>query len=177
MITNNKLIFNKNDLFNILLQNKFKKIKKDYIAYTYIDNEIKNKKDYNLLKALITTFDKSENDIAFINKKTLYKIYDITYNFKHIISIISSRQIFKKIYNDKDILYDKKVYLLDDNISRKYLDTILNIYYGIDIKNCCILFQLSNKQFCLSKSFSNFTYRKNEKGKMCLFINNEYWEY
>lgn len=167
-----KYLKNDKDIFDAIIKNKFHKTCEIY-EYVYKDNNYTSKNIYGLLEALIYSADK----VIFDNKKTNYKIFDISKNFSKIESIIKDRSIYKIISYSDEIIEDKNVYYINKKLSKNSLYKIFDIYSGIVKKNCYVIFIINDKRFCLSKSFYNFNYRKNDKGVMCLDINHECWEY
>lgn len=178
-----KIIRTPEDLFNILLHFKFKKNPiKPNEKYTFVDKDFDTDKNFDIIKSLLVLLSNMENDITFVNKLTTYKIFNITNNYDHFRSMLIGKENICKVINDPYIsiysIYNNMVYFIDDDkLSRHFLDIILNIYTGINYRNCCIIFTINHKKYCLSKSLNDIYYRKNSKGKLCLCINNECWEY
>ena len=162
------------DLFSTMIQCLYNKNKKKMFYKVNDENNlISNSIAYPAFKLINNTI----NSVNFVND--IYTIHEITGSYEHEYNILKYKSIFHILNKFKlDSIYDKHVYEISNKINiNTYLKDIFNIYKGIINKNCYIIFTFNNRKFCLSKSFFPLCYKKNEKGKLCLFINNEYWEY
>lgn len=167
-------IDNENDLFAMMLKVAYNK---NIMNKFYVVEDSNNKISTSVLHAAFKVINKTKNILDISNN--IYNIYGINKSYQSKYNIIHNRKIYHKlnIYNI-DLIKDKNIYDLSENIHPElYLKDIFNIYNGTIDKNCYIIFTYNDRKFCLSKSLSTIQYKQNEYGKMCLYINNECWEY
>ena len=170
------VIADKSDLFRLLLTSKYKRENGFNFQYIYNDNNYYNRSDHIVMKTSLDLFSKKSSNIILSNRKTDYKIFDGHVDYVQLKNIIHNKSIHKPITKEDISLNNNRIYTIEDTgLSKKYLNDILDIYYGVVDSNCYVAFNLNNKMYYLTKSFEKISYKQN--GKMCLYVNYEYWKY
>lgn len=170
------VIADKSDLFGLLLSSKYKKENEFNFQYVYNDNNYYNRSDHIVVKSLLNSFSKKSSNIILSNRKTDYKIFDGHLDYTQLKNIVRNKSIYKHITTENISLNNNMIYTIEDtNLSKKYLNDILDIYYGVVDSNCYVAFQLNNKIYYLTKSFEKVSYKR--CNGMCLHVNYEYWKY